>query len=228
MKHTRRVAPTKLESVNSQCRINTLDSKVFRGETSMENDNKMTSVLRRTLGQPLRYPLRNKKKRVRFDFSVKREYPNVQIFREDCGDFWYTAEEIFAQRQQMRQLFLEVHRLRSARDESVTAWFKSLEKGYYAFITCSTTCEIQNILASTPNVSNLLTTGLERHIIVPVVKDSRIRQQNLYEAVRECQTRSLFKRGQQAKKIREASRTWSTPSKLFARHIAELSILADS
>ena len=166
-----------------------------------------------------------RKKAVRFNFRASTVYKSdITIGDEEHSELWYSKAEIRAFQRQTKNWMKD--------DETAhplyAAWSHNLDRVYTSFCTIDTAKEILAILDSTPSVFHPNGLGMERRAVSHINEDAHTRRMQLYSHVERCQSAFIPDPVMRSKIMREGSRAISKPSRLYARHIAYTTAVADN
>ena len=168
---------------------------------------------------------RKRGRRVRFDFRGSYCYDNTQpaLTAHRIQKLWYSKDEIRQFQQDTREWYAQEPGMSSA---VFGKWSQTLQAVYDAFCTNNDPQEILALL-ETAHVFHLTGLGMERRAVGLVCDDALKRRHQIYAHVLRCQTAPIPDPWMRGQMMREMSRTLSKPSRLYARHIAHMTAVAD-
>ena len=171
---------------------------------------------------------RARRRQVRFaDASSNKAYDNQVMNATECRALWYSTADLMAFRRDYRDLLLTLHHLDVQAAQNPSAWAGSLRCAYQAFCTTDNTTTLLQALSQTiPNATFLLSAlGTERAALRSVVTDAMLRRKEMYRVVQlltDTTTQQQQPLDDTDLIVAKACRTLSRPSRLYARHVAEM------
>ena len=163
-------------------------------------------------------------KRVRFNESASKIHEN-ETTNDDKGhlDLWYSANDLALFRQEYTDLLLTLRYLDREAANNPDAWAGALRRAYHIFSVYTTYSEeMVNALRMIPNAFLLSALGTEKVAIRSIITDTVSRRKQIYMNVLEWQRAPIRDELLRTRMIRDVSRNISRPSRLYARHIAEM------
>ena len=154
---------------------------------------------------------------VRFaDESTNQVYENTFMTAEECRGLWYHGTELLTFRQEYTDLLFTLRHLDMEAPQNPNAWAGCLCRAYHAFCTHRQAGPLLTALSQIPVPVFLLSAlGTERVALRSIVVDTLARRHEMYALVRIIGT-------DDADLLSHACRNLSRPSRLFARHVAEM------
>lgn len=164
------------------------------------------------------------KRKVRFvqNHKNQRITATFTIAPQDYPMLWYSGADIRAFQRAAKESIRPMH-------PHYHVWAQTLHRIYHAFLALDDAHKIMTILEDTPSqdIFHEAGLGMERRAVALVAEDAPSRRRQLLAAVHRCQTAPVPDPWLRAQMMREMCRTVSKPSRLYARHVAHMTAVAD-
>lgn len=163
-------------------------------------------------------------KRVVFSEKGNQSYESRAIVAEECPPLWHDYQDIAQFKQNTKYLHVQILQEHMQSSKSECGWTHSLSQVYRAFVQFrQSPDEMLAVLQATPHHFTEHGLGMETRSIPAVAMDTGMRKRELYACIKALQEQQPQLSDQaRADYIQRACRSWTLPSKLYARHVAEL------
>ena len=189
---------------------------------SVDSQESCNSTLPVGITKELEHRPRVSPRRVGFCLHKNKVYKNTQIFEEDCGELWFSPDEMQDFKTTTALLSRKVLRSSNPKHQK---WINELTMAYEGFTEVSSADDMQQILELSQHTPVLPTlTGLEKWTLRRIVQDKAVRRQSLMQFIRAASNDMTSSRSNKTKQIRKVSRDLSRPARLFAHHVALASL----
>lgn len=165
-------------------------------------------------------------RRVNIQEEQNQVYHRDEISKDDSKALWYSSEDMACFK---RDAVREAKNLLRSEIKEDVAWRKGLMQAYKGFALARSAEELSEILQDSTGFVKITPsmTGLQKWVLRPVVQDQTLRRRQLVGFVEMCNNNTTSSAASRAKTLRKASRDLSCPSRLFAHHIALMSVYAE-
>ena len=170
---------------------------------------------------------------VHFDESLNQEHDNSMLYKEDCGALWYSPQDFVRFRKERREDVLLLRSLERMVGQDPHSWAKTLQDAYSVCVTAKHPRDLRILKEATAVIlqtnkfmmGSPMTIGLEQRAIPSIHLDIKARNEQLKYEVWHCDSWSSADDSDDDDhwdRLRNISRQYSLPCRLYARHVAVL------
>lgn len=173
---------------------------------------------------------------VHFDESLNQEHDNTMLYKEDCGALWYSPQDFVRFRKERQEDVLLLRSLERVVGHDPHSWAKTLQDAYSVCVAAKHPRDLRSLKEATAAIleTNMfmmgspMTIGLELRAIPSIHLDIKARHEQLKYEVWHCDSWSSAVDSDDDddddnwNRLRNISRQYSLPCRLYARHVAVL------
>lgn len=208
----------KLRAPNTQNMRGTSPSSDHSGytEASSDRSTEFTGLRSKSCSQSSR-------RRISIREDLNEAYSNTQTTKDECRALWYDGEDL---KNFKKEAIREAKKIIRSTEPAHEAWRKGMLNAYNAFSQARSVNELNEALQRDAMVTSHdpVLTGMYKWVLRPIVEQSQARRRHLYAIIARCKTDSSSSRSTRNKFLRKASRDISCPGRLFAHHMALMSV----